>query len=51
MGLSLVGPLALLAVAARLGGFAALAFLACALGSLGIAAGVLGVDSRDGRDW
>ena len=51
LGLSLLAPLALLTVAAELGGVAVLVLLIGALGGLGIAAAAFGADSRDGRDW
>ncbi|MGZ5298553.1 MAG: hypothetical protein ACXWDU_02650 [Actinomycetota bacterium] len=51
LGLSLLGPFVLLAVAGSLGGLAAIVFLVGAMGGLGIAAAAFGADSRDGADW
>ena len=51
IGLSLVGPFALLGIAGSFGGLAAILFLLGALGGLGLAAAVFGADSRDGGDW
>lgn len=38
-------------VAAKVGGFAVLAVVVLSLAGLGYAASVMGVDSRDGKDW
>jgi hypothetical protein len=51
LGLSLVGPFVLLAIAGSMGGLAAIVFLLGALGGLGLAAVAFGADSRDGADW
>jgi hypothetical protein len=51
LGLSLVGPFVLIAIAGTLGGLAAVVFLLGALGGLGIAAAAFGSDSREGGDW
>ncbi len=50
LGLSLIGPFLVLAIAAGMSGWVAIALLVGVLGGLGFAA-VFGVDSRDGRDW
>lgn len=51
LGLSIVGALALLVVAAGAGGWAGFGMLIVALAGLSLAASAWGADSRDGCDW